>query len=186
MIDIIKFHTSPALILTSALALIENHALYQKRNFSHSRQNNSKLLAIQFGQHDHRFVTVKILVTQDAVHRLCGIEANLPAILHGHNGRLIKGQDDMILALTLVRNLVKFLVHPDDHHLILPGREQGNNGFIRGVECPLQLQDPENELLLAAHFTSCRHFQKASLIFPGESICHRSSGLDLAFYDKLR
>ena len=129
--------------------------------------------------------TIKILVSPNGSHRLCGIKANLPNILHGQNGRLIKSQDELVLALTLLRHIVKVFVHPEDHHLILPGRTPRNSGYIHAIEIPVQIVDAQSELLLAAHLTACKNFTKTSQLFPGESITHRSSGLDIAFYDKV-
>ena len=186
MVDLIKFSTAPARVMRTLLEQVEYHPLYQKRTVTHSRSAKSKLTAVQFGQSDHRWVTIKILSGHEGSPRLCGLDVNLPSVLKGHNGRLVKTPYDMVLGLTWARHLVATLVHPDDVRLILPGRDKDNGGFIRSVECPVQLQDPNNELLLAAHLTACRNFQKPPILVPGEYVCHRSSGLDLKFYDKVK
>ncbi len=185
MIDVIKFNTSKARMLPPALANVATHPLYQKRLAAHSRHYSSKLVSIQFGHQKRRFVTMKYVDDPGGDKFLVGLEANLPALLNGHNGRLLKDQKQMVHALTLARHIVELFVHPDDVRLILPGRDKDNATFIKSVECPIQIQDRDGEILNASHFTACRNFVKPSQIFPGQSVCHRSSGMDLAFYDKL-
>ena len=91
----------------------------------------------------------------------------------------------MLLALTRARHIIEPFIHPDDFDQVLPSRDRNNCTFIKAVEVPIQLQDPNGEILNAANFTSCRNFVKTSQVHPGESILHRSSGMDVDFYDKL-
>lgn len=185
MIDVFKLFSGKARMNPQALTIAAALPLYQKRTLNHCRAYDSTLAIVQIGNADHRFLTVKFLVKKGEATRLIGVDANLPAILFGHNGRLIKTQAEMVMALTILRFLIAPLVHPDDVRLILPGRDEDNDSYIRAIECPLQFQDPGAELLLAAHLSGCRNFTRASQIYPGESVLHRSSGLDLAIYDKL-
>ncbi|RYD85939.1 MAG: hypothetical protein EOP84_00730, partial [Verrucomicrobiaceae bacterium] len=185
MIDVIKLFSGKARMNPQALAIAAVLPLYQSRNLNHSRAYDSTLAIVRLGNADRRFVTVKFLVKKGEATRLIGVDANLPAILFGHNGRLIKTQAQKLMAFTILRFLIAPLVHPDDIRLILPGRDEDNDSYIRAIECPLQFQDPGAELLLAAHLSGCRNFTRASQIYPGESVLHRSSGLDLAIYDKL-
>ena len=185
MIDVFKISSTKARMNPHALAIAAALPLYQKRSLNHSRAYDSTLAVVHFGSADRRFVTVKFLVKSGEATRLIGVDANLPALLFGQNGRLITTQTQMVMALTILRFLVAPLVHTNDVRLILPGRDEDNDAYIKAIECPLQFQDPGSELLLAAHLSGCRNFTKASQIYPGESILHRSTGLDLAIYDKL-
>lgn len=185
MPDVIKFTTSKARVLPAPLAIVTSHPLYQKRTSTHLRLNRSKLVSVQFGHQGHRFVTMKYLHSPDGDMFLVGLQANLPSLLFGHNGRLVKNQDEMVLALTRARHVIEPFIHPDDLSMVLPGRDKNNTTFIKAVEIPIQLQDSTGEILNAANFTSCRNFVKTSQVHPGESILHRSSAMDIDFYDKL-
>ncbi len=168
-----------------ALFLAKRHQLYQRSSIYHSNLYLSKLAVVQFGNAGHRFASIKFLVHEGKPTTLIGVTANFPALLFGHNGRLLTTQDDMTLAFTILRSMIDPLVYKDDTRLILPGLDEDNFSHISSIECPLQFQDPRSELLLASHLSACRNFRKTSQIFPGESVHHKSSEVELIFYDKL-
>jgi len=184
MIDVIKISSTKPRVFPHALALAAASPLYQKRLVQHSRAFDATLAIVQFGNNERRFVTLKLLVRHGVATRMVGFEANLPTLLFGHNGRTIKSQLELLTALTILRFLLAQFVHPDDVRLILPSRDVDNDAHIVTVECPLQLQDPGAEMLLAAHLSDFRNFVKTPRVYPGESILFRSSGMDVCIYDK--
>ena len=184
MLDVSKITSTNARMHPLALALAAAHPLYIGRWIRHSRAYDSTMAIVQFGHGERHFFTLRFLMKNGEATRLVGITANLPALLFGHNGRLIKCQDEMTTAFTILRFLIEPLVHPGDVRLVLPSREEDNDAFLQSIECPIQLQDPEAELLLAAHLSGCSNFTKAPRIFPGESVLFRSTGLDVSIYDK--
>jgi hypothetical protein len=185
MIDTLKIYTTRAQPLPHALAPAAASPLYNKRTIHHSRAFDATLAVVQFGTEERRLFTLKLIVKNGLATRIVGIEVNLPALLFGHNGRTLKSQYELLMALMILRFLLAQFVHPDDVRLLLPGREEDNDAHIVGVECPVQLQDPGAEMLFAAHLSDCRNFVKTPRLYPGESIQFRSSGMDMSIYYKL-
>jgi hypothetical protein len=120
----------------------------------------------------------------DGTTRLASIDANLPKLLFGHNGRLIQSQEFLVLALSRLRWIAAHFVSAHDQYAILPGPD--NSGHVVRMEIALQLWDYRKGMLLGSHLTNCRGFRKPPLIAADESTTHRSEELDICFYDKHR
>lgn len=118
-----------------------------------------------------RYRLVKVVTTRLEDNRFwvkC-IEANLPALVHGHNGRQLADAGDLHLALTRLRHIVAMVVRHNDHDRIVPGIGPGNQGWIRQVECFRQFVDPDQQILRASHFGRMKNQQKPNGVYYGQS-----------------
>jgi hypothetical protein len=117
--------------------------------------------------------------------RIQFIEANLPKLLYGHNGRLLKSEGDLHLALTLLRHIVGHLVEEKFHRHLLPNpADHKNLAHIVKLEVPWHVPDPHHALLRAAQSVRMPRHSKSAVPLPGETALVRGARLDVIFYDK--
>jgi hypothetical protein len=110
------------------------------------------------------------------------VTANLPALLHGHNGWPLADARELYLALTRLRHIVTRVVAPEGHPRIIPGT--GNKGWLREVECFRQIVDEDHRVLIASHFARLDHQQRPTRVYFGESSKFHTRPLELSIYDK--
>jgi hypothetical protein len=182
MVDVIKFRTMPLHAACDVLERAENLQFVTSHWIGKSKRHDGEYINIACGAPLHKYGTLIFLRAMDGVTRLHEIQANLPKLLFGHNGKLIRSQEQLGLALSRLRWVASHFVAPSDHSAILPGL--GRGGHITSIEIALQLWDLKKIILLASHLTGAKSFQRASLIAPGESTTHPSNALALKFYDK--
>ncbi len=132
----------------------------------------------------HQLFTVVCHPLSDRRWRIGCIDLNLPALVHGHNGRPILAQDELVLALTRLRHFLRKITIMACHDRLIPGVGRHNVGFISYLEAMIQIQDPEHRLLRASHVAHLPYQQKPALVCWGESTRFRSREVDLSFYDK--
>ena len=116
--------------------------------------------------------------------RVSCIDANLPALLKGHNGCPIRTSHDLALALTRLQFFVSLVVRSDCHDRIIPGVGPRNRGFVKYMEMMIQIQDPEHHLLIGSHVANITYQHKTPSIAWGESTSFKGRELNLKFYDK--
>ncbi len=121
---------------------------------------------------------------RDSRWRLGHLDLNLPALVHGHNGRPIRSNDEVALALTRARHFLKIITTQESHHNLIPGLGRENYGYIHYLEAMIQIQDPGHRLLRASHVATLPHQHKSPMVCWGESTRFRSREADLSFYDK--
>lgn len=112
------------------------------------------------------------------------IDANLPKILWGHNGRCIQTEEDYFMALTILHRLVGQNVTPATRERILPGMGLGNRGYIGMIEITVQMHDPGSRILLASHSAKYPKVRKPSGIYYGQSTKIDGDEQSLSIYDK--
>lgn len=116
--------------------------------------------------------------------RVDSIDANLPKLLWGHNGRCIKTEGDYLMALTVLLRLVEQYITPKTRERILPGMGSGNRGFIGMVEITVQMHDPSSRILLASHSAKYPKVRKPNGIFHGESTTITADEHEFSIYNK--
>lgn len=115
--------------------------------------------------------------------RVKAVKANLPKLLHGHNGRPVKNPEEFSLGLTRLAHVLKFVVHSDGHDRVIPGIGSGNQAHLLGTEVMLQVPDPGLKLVWASHSSRRRGQRGPNSIRAGQST--KTSGrIAVAFYDK--
>jgi len=120
----------------------------------------------------------------DGRWRIGCIDLNLPSLVHGHNGRPIVSQHELILALTRLSHFLRKITIPECHDRLVPGVGYHNLGFISYLEAMIQIQDPGHRLLRSSHVAHLPYQQKPALVGWDESTRFRSRESDLSFYDK--
>ena len=183
MVDVIKFRTKPLHTSGDVFELAEKLPFITGHWIGRSKQHAGEYLNVGFGTPHHRYGTLVFLVGEDGVPRLHEIEANLPKLLFGHNGKLIRSQAQLVLALSRLRWVASHFFAPSEVGAILPGL--GREGHVTSIEIGLQLWDFEKILLLASHLTAGKYFRKAPMVAAGESTTHKTNDLSLKFYDKV-
>lgn len=113
------------------------------------------------------------------------IDANLPKLLWGHNGRTIKTLENQLLAITRLRHVVSKLVDAETRHWILPGIGEGNLGYWNKLHLPVHVED-DGLLIAASHGLRRPRGQKQVGIYPGQSTTYEGSGFGFCIYDKGR
>lgn len=123
-------------------------------------------------------------LTKDGRPRLSKVEAVLPSLLHGHNGRPIQNRIELALAITRLHFLLRFLVCERGHGRIVPGLCAGSLTYLSYVETSVQVQDPQHDLLVASHVARLKHQRFPSAVYWGESTRMSTRELAVKFYDK--
>lgn len=139
---------------------------------------------LSFKVDNYAVVKVRGLKVRDGHWWATHIEAVLPSLLHGHNGRPIKTAAELALALTRLVHIVKAVVQPQCHQRILPGVGPDNRGYIRRWEAMIQIVDAGHAFLLGCHLAKLKHQQKTCRIHPTESTTLRTREVDVSIYDK--
>jgi hypothetical protein len=114
------------------------------------------------------------------------IEANLPALVHGHNGRPLTTVCDVALALTRLAFIVSLAVNAEGHGRIIPGVGANNQGHLAFVECMIQFCDTQQQFLYASHTGRLRNQQQPTGVYFGESSKFSKREIGLSIYDKCR
>ena len=184
MIDSIKFQPDRLFLTEKAAGTKDPVPFGFSRTINTTSGNSGQFQTLAFEV--DRYKPVRIIAKRLDDHRLWikSIEANLPALLHGHNGRQLASASDLFLSLTRLRHIVSMVVEPHDYSRIVPGLDRDNQGWIRQVECFRQFEDPEQQILRASHFCRLSHQQKPNGVYYGESTRCITRKLKLQFYDK--
>jgi hypothetical protein len=182
VVDVIKFRTNPLHAAGNVLDIVGSLPFVTGHWIGKSKLHAGEYINVSFGTALQRYGTLIFLVDSDGVTRLHEIEANLPKLLFGHNGKGISGQEHLVLALSRLRWVASHFIAPGECSAVLPGL--GRGGHITRIEIGLQLWDYQKILLLASHLTSGKYFRKAPMIAAGESTTHTTGELSLKFYDK--
>jgi hypothetical protein len=129
-------------------------------------------------------VRVRAIKNNLSEWRVSSIDASLPKLLWGHNGRCIKTEEDYLMALTVLRRLMNPYVTPATHERILPGVGPGNRGSLGRVEITVQMHDPGSRILRASHSAKYPKVRKPNGIFHGESTKTSAGEHGFSIYDK--
>ena len=139
---------------------------------------------LRFTSCEHRLCDVVFIETEPGNLRLASIDATPAALLRGHNGRVLKSQQDLVLAMTRIDHLVGPLLEPQSRKRLFRLSYSTPSWTITTVELLAQFPDPGREFVEASHLCSCRNFIQKPLIVPGESTTFRSTEMNLKFYAK--
>lgn len=161
------------------------HPKFIRRYISKGRDAPTSLtLQPDFGPCTQINLTIVAQRLDDGRWRVTCIDAVLPQLLHGHNGRPIRSNAGLALALTVLRFIVSLVVWEDCRCRIIPGVGPENLGYIRYLEAMIQFQDPDRQLLLASHVARYHYQHKPPHVCWGQSTKVKRKELDMSFYDK--
>ncbi len=146
--------------------------------------NRPKSITLTLTSGGHKLLVVISHRLDDGHWRVGCVDLNLPALVFGHNGRPIRTLFEVALALTRAAHFLRLVTQPSCHAWLTPGVGFPNNGYVRSVECMIQIQDPGHLLLTASHTTAVPYQHKSPLVCWGQSTLHKSAELDLSIYDK--
>ena len=142
-------------------------------------------LILSLGLDCYAFLRIICYRLDSGEWRVSCTDANLPAHLYGHNGRPIRNDEELALALTSVHYFTSLVTRPEGHGRIIPGVGPDNHGYIRTVECMVQIQDPDHCLLIGSHLAGMRYQHGRPMITWGKSTTFTGQELGFTFYDKL-
>ncbi len=184
MIDRIHFRPWHVFLTDEATKIRSTTDRYDRAHYLKGKVRGG-VMVISFGSGRRKFLRVVSCKTKDARWAVNKIEANLPSLVFGHNGRPLRAAADVWLALTILVFLVKQVTERDGHSRIIPGVGAGNLGYISYVECMVQIHDPARSLIYASHTARMSHQQAPNCIYFGQSTRCHTRELQIAFYDKL-
>lgn len=147
-------------------------------------RSGSTALVVEFRMGNDPIVRIHAAPERAGLWRVRKIRANLPSLLHGHNGRSIASQQDYFLALTRLEALVARVIEPQSGAYILPGQRTDPAGHLLGVEAMIQVVDEGQRLLLASHSSRRKGQRGPNRVYPGQST--KTAGrISVAVYDKV-
>jgi hypothetical protein len=168
MITKIKFNTAPATTSETVLETAANSPLVlDVASLRPGGVKTATTTRIRLGRGQQVFATLEFVSSSSKPPKLVSVEGNLPALLHGHEDRMIGSQDDLELALTRLRWLALPFVDPSEAYLILPGLHPENTGKIEKLGLALQLDDPKRSLFQASGFSTASGSRKMPLFDAG-------------------
>lgn len=142
----------------------------------------SLILTLSLGSYE--FLRIIAHRLDDGRWRVACLDVNLPAHLYGHNGRAIRTDDELALALTRVKHFVSKVVRPECWDKIIPGAGRGNRGFIQYVEAMVQIQDPGHRLILGSHVAHMANQHGRQLVAWGSYTRFKGTEVAITIYDK--
>lgn len=132
----------------------------------------------------YKLLTIVAHRLDDGHWRVACADLNLPALVFGHNGRPIRTIRQLALALTRALHFMKLVTRPECHGHLIPGVGTANQGYVKYVECMVQIQDPGHFFLLASHTAHFPYQHKSPLVCWGQWTNFKTVKSDFAFYDK--
>lgn len=142
----------------------------------------SLILTLSLGS--YQFLRIIAHRLDDGRWRVTCLDVNLPAHLYGHNGRAIRTDDELALALTRVKHFVSKVVRPECWDRIIPGVGRGNRGFIQYVEAMVQIQDPGHRLILGSHVAHMSNQHGRQLVVWGSYTRFKGTEVAITVYNK--
>jgi hypothetical protein len=182
MLDLIKLR--PERLFLSDEATKKVHR-FTRRHYTDGLEKGGTIVQA-FKIDDYAPLKAVARKTRDGRFWITRIEAVLPAMLYGHNGRPIRTIEEQCLALTIVHHILRRLTEPEGHGRIIPGVGPQNLGYISNVECSTTVQDPGHRFIHASHLTRLKNQQQSTGIYLGQSTYLRTRGMKISIYDKVR
>lgn len=183
MYDRIIYRPDTVYLTEEATQKETTNDLFGRWNYINGKRGCTEIV-LNFSLGRYPIVRISALRLQSGHCWVKKVTANLPSLIHGHNGRPLCDQDEYFLALTRLAHVLKMVTREDGHHRLLPGIGSLNQGYFQGIECFAQVEDPSYRFLRAASLARKKHQKRAPRIYPTESIRFRSQQLDLQVYDK--
>ncbi|MCB1132103.1 MAG: hypothetical protein KDN05_13305 [Verrucomicrobiae bacterium] len=186
MIDVITITPQAIRVLDAALNTSATVDGFARNDFLVGRKR-LRTATFEFKYMDYRLVRAVAFKAVDGSWRLRSIEANLPALLHGHNGVPLLSLHELALSLTRLRAIVSRIAGPDCFPRIIPlGGNRPSLSHIRRIEVFRQFRDPYHRFLTATHLSRMPHQQKPNGVFWGESTKMITEKKILSIYDKTK
>lgn len=181
MIDLLKF--CPCKLFVCYRKVKELRKRFKGFIRAHTRFDTHNSATIEVTIEKRRVLSIYVKVLEDGSWWVREVVAVLPALLHGHNGILIRKPEDYALALTILDYLLSLVSTPFSKFR-LPAIGAGNHGFIKLVESAIQVNDPERRFLRGSHFARlAKQYRGTGIIF-GESTSCITRNLKFSVYDK--
>lgn len=174
-------HVSPGDFLASAF---QDTPLHTELTSFKSKTYDRPLWTIRLSLGGHRLCDLTVIESVAGDLRLFKIDANLPALVNGHNGNLITSEDDYILSLTRLAHLADQILLPKNRRRLFrvtPGKPCWS---FSSVELAAQFVDPGRQAILDSHLSQLNHFVSKPNPYPGESTTFNSTTFNLKVYAK--
>jgi len=182
MIDLIKFRPHKLFLTTEAAGKVER---FTRSHHTNGQKPGGKIVQA-FNIDSYPPVKVVATKTQDGRWWVSKIEAVLPSVLHGHNGRPIRTPQELWMALTIVQHIVRRVTEPEGHQRIIPGVGRHNLGYVDYVECSITVRDPGHLFLHGSHLARLKNQQTPTRIYIGQSSKYFTGELAVSIYDKAK
>lgn len=112
------------------------------------------------------------------------IDANIPGLVHGHNGRLVASEEEYLLGFSVLRRVLLDILGEVASERFLGGAARRLAWRVCQLEVPYQFADPDREIVLESHLSGMKYFRGSALMRPGESTGFRSNELKASIYAK--
>jgi hypothetical protein len=112
------------------------------------------------------------------------IHLNPSKILWGHNGRLIRSDQELALALTVVRHILTGVIEePKQATRLIPGLSARGTSYWESIEVAMNLRDPDGAVWAQMQGMRTRKIRKNAHYYEN-TVCLKGTGLELKCYDK--
>lgn len=183
MIDRIRFLLDRVFLTEDAA-----HAARTVKGFKRTVTNEGAIgprtMVLKFLLGNYPLVRIISHRLDDGRWRVKLMDANLPALLWGHNGHPIRTDFELALALTRLQFIAALVTSPESQERLIPGSGKGNRGYVNYMELTGQIQDPKQKLLLSSHMAHRRYQHQHPLVIWEKLTLFKGTESDLKFYDK--
>ncbi len=184
MIDLINFRPAQLYLTDEAMALKSTTEGFFRSHGVQGKSADGRTATLSFSVDGYSPVKIKARQLKCGRCWVSSIMAVLPSLLHGHNGRPLKNAEEIWQALTRLAYIVSKVTVLSYPGRAIPGVGTGNRGYILGVECSTQFQDPDQSALLSSHLARMKNQQRATGVYFRESSIMLSRELKVSIYDK--
>ncbi|MEO8613872.1 MAG: hypothetical protein ABI600_01925 [Luteolibacter sp.] len=183
MLDRIRF-LADRVFLTEEAAHAARTVKGFKRTVTNEGEIGPRTMVLKFLFGKYPLVRIVAHRPIDGRWRIKLIDANLPALVWGHNGHPIRTDRELALALTRLRYIASLVTSSECQERLIPGIGKGNRGHLSYVEFTGQIQDPEQRLLRSTHVAHRRYQHKHPLVNWKKFTLFDGEESALKFYDK--
>ncbi len=183
MIDLLKYTPDRLRPTDTSIRPRSTTEGFLRKHFTPAKDGTASMV-LSFPKLMRAIIRLRAFKLKDGRWAITKIEAVLASLLHGHNGRTIKTDGELHLALTILVHILKMVVQPECHGRILPGLGIGNQGFINYSECSIQVQDPAHAFLCGSHLGRMKTQHKPTGIYLGQSTKMLKREVAVSIYDK--
>lgn len=181
MIDRVKF--CPCMLFLSQRRIRELRGSFKDFLQVDTRIHTQHYATVAIVVDKRQIVSIYVKVLEDGRWWVREVMAVLPSLLRGHNGALIRTPEDYALALTILDHLLGLVGDPWSRYP-LPAVGSGNLGYLKLVECAIQIRDPERRFLRGSQFARLSKQYGGTGVFFGESTCCITRNIKFSVYSK--
>ena len=155
------------------------------RSHHQGAANRSGRLTLTCHYENAELFRASALKLEDGRWQASRFRANLPKLLYGHNGRVLKNEHEVALGFARIRWILRQIIQEADWGRIIPGVGPDNSGYLDYLESTFQINDPDRTLIRASHFARLPYQRFPSCVYYGESTRASLREIRVSIYDKL-